>query len=128
MNPSPALMLFRGALSPALGAGIFGILMLVIVALYVYMALCTHLIAKKTNTEDDWWAWIPILNFLLLCKIARKPLWWVLLMFVPLVNIVIVILIWVGVCEARGKSGALVIGLFLPVVNLAVIGYLAFAD
>ena len=128
MNPFPALMLFRDELSPALGAGIFGVLLLVILALYVYTALCIQQIAKKTSTEDDWWAWVPILNMLLLCKIARKPLWWVLLLFIPLVNIVIGILIWVGVCEVRGKSGALAIGLILPLVNLVVLGYLAFSD
>jgi hypothetical protein len=34
----------------------------------------------------------------------------------------------VAICQARGKSGLLVIGFFLPIVNFIVLGYLAFAD
>ncbi len=97
-------------------------------AFYVYWALAIQTIAKKTNTEDDWWAWIPILNLVLLVKIAGKPLWWTILLFIPIVGLVFTIIIWVGVCEARGKSGLPVIGLILPVVNFFVLGYLAFAD
>lgn len=85
-------------------------------------------IAEKTGTENGWWAWIPILNILLMLAIARKPLWWIILLLIPLVNLVILILVFVGICQARGKSGLLTIGFFVPIVNLIVLGYLAFGD
>jgi hypothetical protein len=112
----------------ALFAEYFGILLVVFLIFYAYAAICFMKIAEKTNTPNGWWAWVPILNIVLLVQIAKKPLWWILLFFIPLVNLIIIILIWVGICEARGKSPALVIGLLIPVVNLVVMGYLAFSD
>lgn len=109
------------------GAG-FLFLLLLGVAVYAYTAICFMKIAEKTNTENGWWAWIPILNVLLMLAIARKPMWWIILLLVPLVNIVIAILVIVGICQARGKSGLLAIGFLIPLVNLIVLGYLAFGD
>ena len=71
--------------------------------IYAYFAYSIQTIAKKTGTENNWMAWIPILNVYLLIKIADKPGWWMLLFFVPLINIIISIMVWMGVSEARGK-------------------------
>jgi hypothetical protein len=112
----------------ALVAGFLGTFIFFGLALYAYTSFCMMKIAERTNTENGWWAWIPILNILLLCNIARKPLWWILLMLIPLVNIVIAILLFVGVCEARGKPGWWVVLMLLPVVNLVILGVLAFGE
>src|SRR5439155_26060930 len=95
---------------------------------YVFLALALQTIAKKTNTQDAWWAWIPILNILLMLNIAKKPLWWILLLLIPLVNIVIGIIVWMGVAEARGKPNWWGILMIVPVANLFVPGYLAWSD
>lgn len=113
---------------PGLGAAFGATFLFVILALYAFTAICFMKIAEKTNTENGWWAWIPILNILLMLAIARKPMWWIILMLIPLVNIVIAIMVLVAICQARGKSGLLVIGFFVPIVNLIVLGYLAFGD
>src|ERR1019366_2738258 len=49
------------------------------IAAYIYGALAFQTIAKKTNTENDWLAWIPIANIILMLNIAKKPLWWIVL-------------------------------------------------
>jgi hypothetical protein len=95
---------------------------------YAYVSFCIQTIANKTNTENAWFAWIPILNLVLLLKVAHKPVWWFILMLIPIVNIIILILMWMGVCEARGKPGWLTIVLIIPLLNLFAIGYLAFSD
>jgi len=95
---------------------------------YVYVAYCFMTIANKTGTPNSWFAWIPILNLVLILQIAKKPVWWLILLLIPLVNIIIYIITLVGVCEARDKSPWLTVALLLPVVNLAAMGYLAFAD
>ena len=95
---------------------------------YVYVSYCFMTIANKTGTPNSWFAWIPILNLVLLLQIAKKPVWWIILFLIPLVNIVIYIITLVGVCEAREKSPWLAVAFLIPVVNLAAIGYLAFAD
>ncbi|MGO9640912.1 MAG: DUF5684 domain-containing protein [Candidatus Acidiferrales bacterium] len=98
------------------------------VAMYVYIALALQTIAKKTNTENPWLAWIPIINIILMLNIAKKPLWWIILCLIPLVNIIILVVIWMGIAEARGKPSWWGILIIIPIANLIVPGYLAWAD
>jgi uncharacterized protein DUF5684 len=116
----------------ALGLAALGAFMFVIVlcalAAYVYMALALMTIAKKTNTENGWLAWIPIANVILMLNIAKKPLWWIVLFIVPLVNIVIAIIVWMAIAEARKKPNWWGILMIVPVVGIIVPGYLAWAD
>ncbi len=100
----------------------------IFVVLYVYMSLALQTIAKKTNTENAWLAWIPIVNIILMLNIAKKPLWWIILFLIPLVNIVIGIIVWMAIAEARGKPSWWGIILIVPIVGLIVPGYLAWAD
>lgn len=113
-------------------AGAIGVLMIVFfvifAAIYVYFALAFSTIAKKTNTPNAWWAWVPILNIILMLNIAKKPVWWIVLFFVPIVSIVIAIIVFMGVAEARGKPNWWGILMIVPFVNLIVPGYLAWAD
>jgi hypothetical protein len=114
------------------GSGLAGGLLMAFLvigaAVYIYMALAVQTIARKTNTKNDWLAWIPIANIILLLEIARKPLWWLLLLVIPLVNVVISIVVWVGVAEARGKPSWWGLLMIVPGVNLIVPGYLAWGD
>lgn len=104
--------------------GAYWILWLIV---YVYMALCLMAIAKKTNTPNAVLAWIPIANVYLMCKVAGKPGWWLILLLIPLVNIVIAIIVWMGIAKARNKPDWLGILMIIPVVNLIIPGYLAFS-
>jgi hypothetical protein len=60
-------------------------------------------------------------------QIAKKPIWWIILFFVPLANIVVSILVWMAIAEALKKPNWLGILTIVPVVNLVVMGYLAFS-
>ena len=101
---------------------------IVIIVLYVYVAYSLQVIAVKTNTDNAWFAWIPILNIYLMCKIADKPGWWIILFLIPIVNIVIFIIVCMRIAERRGKPSWLGIVWIIPVVGLVVQGYLAFSD
>ncbi len=114
--------------SPAIAGGTFLFFLLVVVAIYVYTALAIQTIAEKTNTENPWLAWIPIANFILLLNIARKPIWWIVLILIPLVNIVIIVMIWMAVAEARNKPSWWGILMIVPGVSIIVPGYLAWAE
>ncbi len=102
--------------------------LLLYILIYVYVAYALQAIARKTNTENGWLAWIPILNIYLMCKIAGKPAWWVILCLIPLVNIIIYIILWMRIAEARNKSAWWGILMILPIVNFIIIGILAFSD
>ena len=98
------------------------------VAIYGFFAICLQTIAKKTGTENPWMAWVPLLNIILLLTIAKKPMWWVVLFFIPIVNFVAAILIMMSVAEQREKPswvGALVV---VPFFGTLVIPYLAFSS
>jgi len=110
--------------APALFAA-YWVLWLIV---YVYFALCLMMIAKKTDTSNAWMAWIPILNAFLMLMIAKKPLWWFILLLIPFVNIVIGIIVWMAIAEARGKPNWLGILMIIPFVNLIIPGYLAFSE
>jgi hypothetical protein len=97
-------------------------------ACYVYISLAVQTIARKTNTPNDWLAWIPIANLFLTLAIAKKPLWWFVLVLIPLVNIVITIIIWMGIAEARNKPSWWGILMLVPGVSLIVPGYLAWSE
>jgi hypothetical protein len=117
----------NGTQIAAMGAG-FLVMFLVIITMYVYFALALQTIAKKTNTENDWWAWVPILQGVLMLNIAKKPVWWIVLLIVPLVGLVFGILAWMSIAEARNKPSWWGILLIVPVFGLVVPGYLAWAD
>jgi Family of unknown function (DUF5684) len=119
----------RSRALPALMAGGFLMFFMVFaLATYVYVALALSTIAEKTNTENGWLAWIPIANVILMLNIARKPIWWIVLCLIPLVNIVIFIILWMGIAEARNKPSWWGVLMLVPVVSLIVPGYLAWSD
>ncbi|PXF18671.1 MAG: signal peptidase I [Methanobacteriota archaeon] len=80
------------------------IMMVVMLVFYVFTGYCLMVIAQKTGHGDNgWWGFIPILNLLLMFQIAGKPLWWIILLLIPIVNLVIIILTYLAMAEARGK-------------------------
>jgi imidazolonepropionase-like amidohydrolase len=98
-----------------------------LLATYVYMALALVAIAKKTDTAHAVWGWIPIMNVVLMLKIARKPVWWIILLLIPLVNIVFAAVVWMRIAETRQKPKWWGVLAIVPVVNLIVPGYLAWS-
>lgn len=102
-----------------------GLMLVVVAAIYVYMAVVFQMLARKTGTPDGWMAWIPIANLVLLCRIAGKSPAFVLLLMIPVVNLIVAVILWMGVARARGKSEALGYLMLIPIVNLIVPWYLA---
>ena len=100
---------------------------ILVLAIYGYLTLCVYIIANKTNAPNAWLAWIPVVHLYLTCKIADRPGWWTILFFIPLVNIVIAIIIWMRIAQARGKPSWLGILIVIPVADLIIPGILAFA-
>jgi hypothetical protein len=74
--------------------------------------------------EPGWAAIIPIYNMIVLVKIAGKPLWWVLLLFIPIVGLVFAIVVSLGVAEKFGKGAGYGIGLaLLPFIFYPMLGF-----
>ena len=97
-------------------------------AVYIWLALCLYIIANKTNTPNALLAWIPIANIYLMCKITREPGWWTILFFIPLINLVILIIVWMGIARVRNQPSWLGILMIIPGVNLIIPGVFAFSE
>jgi len=83
--------------------------------------------SERTKDEPRWFAWVPFLNGLLMLKIARKPMWWILLFLVPLVNFVMLILLSMALCERfRVNKWWGLLGFITP-ANIVLLYYLAYA-
>ena len=61
--------------------------------------------------QPGWTAVIPIYNIYILLKVAGRPGWWLILLFIPFVNIVINIIVAIDIAKAFGQSA--VFGFFL---------------
>lgn len=67
---------------------------------------------------------MPIYNSVVLMQIIGRPEWWVLLLFVPFVNIYIAIVSTLELAKSFGKStGFGVLMLFFPVIAYPMLGF-----
>ena len=103
------------------------ILIAIFAAMYILICLPIFLIARKLNVPGAWTAWIPIIQVWAILKSADKPLWWVLLMLVPLVNLFVFIYIWMCITENLGKNKWLGVLMLVPLVSILFPYYLAFS-
>ena len=74
--------------------------------------------------KQAWEALIPIYNALILMDIIRRPRWWVILLFVPIINLMMFPVIWVETLRSFGKNspvdtalGLLTFGLYTYRIN-----------
>ena len=94
----------------------FLFVVLFFVALAVLIIASFWVVFTKAS-QPGWACIVPIYNIIVLLQIAGKPVWWILLMMVPIVNIVIAIMVAVAVAKNFGKSDGFGIGLaLLPMI------------
>jgi hypothetical protein len=96
------------------------------IGLFVALAILVIVIAGfwKVFTkagQPGWASLIPFYNVYILLKVAGRPGWWLILCFIPPVNLIVAILLAVDVAKAFGQSPAFG---FLLCFMLAGIGYL----
>ncbi len=99
-----------------------GILILELVLLVIIVIGLWKLFSKAG--KPGWASIVPIYNTIVMIDIAGKPLWWILLLFIPVVNIVVSILITIGIAKNFGRGTGTVLGLiFLPIIFMLILGF-----
>ncbi len=99
------------------------------ISILLNLAIITFMIVAQWKLfvkagEPGWAAIVPIYNAVLLMKIAGKPGWWVILMFVPIANLIVVVMMDIGLARNFGRSDGFAIGLiFFPYIFLAILGF-----
>jgi hypothetical protein len=92
------------------------------VAVYVLLIIGFWVIFTKAG-EAGWKSIIPIYNTIIWLKIIGHPWWWILLLLIPIVNFVILIMMWYGLSTSFGKGVGFTVGLiFLPYVFVPILG------
>ena len=69
-------------------------------------------------------AFMPIYNAFVLMKIINRPKWWVILLFIPVINLLIFPVVWVETARSFGKNSTIdslaviiTLGLYLFTIN-----------
>ncbi len=85
--------------------------------------LGTYKLYEKAGRKS-WEAIIPVYNAIVLMQIIRRPKWWVILLFIPIINLMMFPVIWVETLRSFGKNtskdtllGILTLGFYLFSVN-----------
>lgn len=63
--------------------------------------------------QPGWAAIIPIYNMIVILKIAGRPVWWIFLLLIPLVDIFVLAVVSLDIARNFGKGVIFGIGLFL---------------
>jgi len=102
---------------------------------YVFSAYCLKRIALNANVNNSWFAWIPVMSFILVCELAGKPRWWAalfLLYLIPIVGpsitVIISVVLWIKIADYCGKPGWWGTLMLVPIVNYYILWRLAFSD
>lgn len=111
---------------PSAGGVIGGILgMLIWLAVIAVLIAANWKIFTKAG-KPGWAAIVPIYNVVVLLEIIGRPIWWIVLAMIPLVNFIFVILVSVDLAKSFGKSVGFAVGLILLAPIFLLI--LAFGD
>lgn len=76
--------------------------------------------------RPGWASIIPIYNLIVGFQIIGQPVWWILLLLVPVVNVVIVFLANLELARRFGQDAGFAVGLFF--LGIVFLPLLAFGD
>jgi hypothetical protein len=98
------------ALAPIIA--IVSAMIIPIIIIWVVMVIAHWKIYEKAG-KPGWAAIVPIYNIIVLLEIVGKPVWWILLLLVPCVNIVFLVWMTNLLSKSFGQSEGFTVGLLL---------------
>src|SRR5581483_6229921 len=107
----------------AAAAGAFGVIGIIWLAVVVLMIAALWKIFAKAG-EPGWAAIVPIYNLLVILKIVGRPVWWIVLLLVPFVNIIVMFVLAFDLSKAFGKGAGFALGMiFLGPIFYPMLGF-----
>lgn len=98
------------------------LIILILVVQVIHFA-GTWKLYKKAG-QPAWSAAVPIYNAVVLTKIMKRPNWWVILLFIPVINLIMFPVFWVETIRSFGKNSkldtalvVLTLGLYIYYLN-----------
>lgn len=102
-----------------------------VVGIIIYVAIIVFMIASAWKVyakagKPGWAALVPVYNIIVTLQIIGKPMWWILLLLLPIANFIGLILISLEMAKVFGKGAGFGVGLILlPFIFYPI---LAFSD
>jgi uncharacterized membrane protein YoaK (UPF0700 family) len=90
------------------GGGLIGLLfggvmmMIWLVVVVAFVAAMWKIFVKAG--QPGWAAIVPIYNLIVMLQIVGRPLWWIVLFLIPLVNFVAIVMINMDLARSFGKD------------------------
>lgn len=98
------------------------VVLIYLAIMVIVIAGCWKMFVKAG--QPGWGILIPIYNVYLMIKIAGRPWWWLILMFIPLVNVIVGIIVTVDIARNFGKGIGFVLGMiFLGFIFYPILGF-----
>ena len=98
-------------------------MMFYVIAFIVFLVAAQWKVYSKAG-KPGWACIIPIYNIIVLLEIVNKPIWWIVLLLIPFVNIIVLIIIQVELAKVFGKSTGFAVGLILlSFIFLPILGF-----
>ena len=114
------------AANDAAGAGFMafglGLDLVIFVVATLVIGYPIYVLGQRANHASPWFAFIPILNLIILVQLADLEMFWVLLCFIPFVGFYP----WYKIAEKQGKNGLVVLGFLIPCVGFLTPYYIVF--
>ena len=71
--------------------------------------------------KKSWQSFIPIYNVFILLKIINRPWWWIFMIFIPVINVIIIPVIWVEISRSFKRNSYS--DTFLSIITLGFYNY-----
>lgn len=114
---------FGGDAGAAAGSAIVFVILLIELALVVLIVAGLWKMFTKAG-KPGWAAIVPIYNMIVMLEIIGRPLWWILLLLIPCVNIIFAVIIYIDLAKSFGKDVAWGIGMILlPFIFIPLLGF-----
>jgi uncharacterized protein DUF5684 len=108
---------------PSASPSISPVVWIVYAAVIIFLLAAEWRIFSKAG-QPGWAVIIPIYSTLVYLKIVGRPWWWLLLLFIPLVNIVIAFILVNDLSKAFGHGIGYTLGLiFLSIIFIPILGF-----
>lgn len=92
-------------------------------SLSILMAAGVWYMFEKAG-KPGWASIVPIYNIIVMLEIAQKPTWWLAMFFLPIANIIFLVMMFNGISKSFGKDAGFTVGMvFLNQIFFAILGY-----
>ena len=94
--------------------------------IYLFSAYCLREMARKQAFSRPWFAWVPVLDVYLLCRVAGRGIVWTILVMLPFIDFIFLAIIFMRLSRRLHHNRFYGLLLLVPIIQFIVLWDLAF--